>query len=301
MTDDAPRDELVVHVPARLDAVVQRARPSLSRRLVRQMFVEGAVRVNGRPAPKGRRVLPGDRVSLPVVPPLAPEPALDLPVVWEDAYVVAVEKPGGMPSHALDPRQRGTAAAFILARWPETADVGEPLAAGLVHRLDTGTSGLLLAARTPAAWDALRTAFRARRVTKRYLAVVAGEPPAETTVRLALAHEPGARGRMRAARAGERSWPATTHLRCLALLPHGRALVEAEIRTGVTHQVRAHCAALGCPVVGDAVYGGPAAPPLGAGRHALHAADLVVDAALWPTPLRLHSPLPADLRALCSA
>src|SRR5207247_11143367 len=108
----------------------------------------------------------------------APEPALDVPIVHEDEHLVVLDKPGGMPAHALDPRERGTVAAFVLARYPETAGVGDPLAPGLVHRLDTGTSGLLLVARTPEAYRHLREARRTRAVEKRYLALVAGRPPA---------------------------------------------------------------------------------------------------------------------------
>jgi len=285
---------LVVEAPARLDAVVHAA-CGLSRRLVHRLIADGAVRVNGRRAAKGDRVLPGDRVTLPAAAALAPEPELGLAVLHEDAGIAAVEKPGGMPSHALDPRERGTAAAFVLARWPETAAVGDPLAPGLVHRLDTGTSGILLVARTPALFSIVRAAFAARRVEKRYLALVHGRPPARTTVRSPLAHDPADRRRMRPARPGERAWAAETRLETLSA-GGGVALVAATIRTGVTHQVRAHLAALGCPVLGDRIYGGPDAC-LPASRHALHASAILLEAAGLPG-LALESPLPADLAAL---
>src|SRR5438552_2492643 len=107
---------------ARLDAFLHGALPALSRRFVRRLIAEGAVCVNGRPAAKGVRVAPGDRVTLPDLPAsIAPEPQLALPVLHEDDAVVALDKPGGMPGHALDPRQRGTAAAFLLAPYPELA------------------------------------------------------------------------------------------------------------------------------------------------------------------------------------
>src|SRR5262249_23822269 len=164
---------------------------------------------------------------------------------------------GGMPSHALDPGQRGTAAAFVLGRWPETAGVGDALAPGLVHRLDTGTSGLLLAARTPTAHGAIRAALAARAVEKRYLAVVArgaaGAPAGAIAV--PLAHDPQDRGRMIPGRPGLRAWRAETQLRVVAE-SSDRLLVEATIRTGVTHQVRAHLALVGHPVLGDLRYGG---------------------------------------------
>ncbi|HJQ84217.1 MAG TPA: RluA family pseudouridine synthase, partial [Candidatus Binatia bacterium] len=221
-----------------------------------------------------------------------------LPVVHEDASIVVVDKPGGMPAHALDPRQRGTAAAFLLARYPEMADVGEPLAPGLVHRLDTGTSGLLVAARTVEAHAALRAALRARRVEKRYVAVVAGTGPelAGTRVVLPLAHDAGDRRRMIAAAPGLRAWPAETALEVLSSW-RGRTLVRATIRTGVTHQVRAHLAHVGHPVLGDVLYGGPPVA-LPAGRHALHASELSLPHPADGRPLVLASALPPDLRAL---
>jgi 23S rRNA pseudouridine1911/1915/1917 synthase len=280
-------------MPARLDACVRALAPELSRRLVRSLVAEGAVRVNGRPARKGDRVGEGDVVELPAIAPLAPDPDVALAILYEDDAVVAVDKPGGMPAHALDPRQRGTLAGALLARHPELAHVGDPLAAGLVHRLDTGTSGVLLAARTADVHRALRAAFRRHEVTKRYAAIVAGLPRAGMRVDVALAHDPGDRRRMRVARAGDRTWPARTVVGRVEA--HGAlALVDVEIETGVTHQVRVHLAHLGHPIVGDVLYGGPSEPALAAGRHALHARLLAVPS----RGLAIEAPMPADLLAL---
>jgi 23S rRNA pseudouridine1911/1915/1917 synthase len=282
----------------RLDAFVHAARPDLSRRLVRQLIVEGAVRVNGRRASKGARLSAGDRVTLPELPSaMAPEPELGLAVVHEDDQLVVVEKPGGMASHALAAWQRGTAAAFLLGRYPEMRTVGHPLAPGLVHRLDTGTSGLLVAARTAEAHAAVRAALRARAVEKRYLALVRGAAGALEGARIhvALAHAPHDRRRMVPAAPGLRAWPAETILAMLRTTAE-RTLLQATIRTGVTHQVRAHLAHVGHPVLGDALYGGPDVdlPPR---RHALHAAGVTL-----PHPagglLTVESPLPGDLQQL---
>src|SRR6185295_12051315 len=110
----------------RLAAFVEDVLPEASRRLVRRLIAEGAVRVNGRRAAKGHRLRAGDRVTVPSLPrTVAPEPDLALPIVHEDAALVVVVKPGGMPSHALDPRQRGTAAAFLLGRYPEMEAAGD--------------------------------------------------------------------------------------------------------------------------------------------------------------------------------
>lgn len=280
----------------RLDAFLAAALAGLSRRLVRRVIAEGAVRVNGRRAAKGLRLRPGDRVTLPDLPDaLAPEPALALPVLHEDAALAVIDKPGGMPAHALDPRRRGTAAAFVLARWPETADIGDALAPGLIHRLDGGTSGVLVVARTAESFAALRAALAARRIEKRYLAVVAGRAE-DARVDTPLAHDSRDRRRMAAAEPGDRSWPAETEIRVVER-GHERSLVAVTMRTGVTHQIRVHLALTGHPVVGDALYGGPPAA-LPEGRHALHASGITLP---HPTDGRLmdvESPLPEDLGAL---
>jgi 23S rRNA pseudouridine1911/1915/1917 synthase len=286
-------------VGQRLDAIVAAACPGLSRRLVHRLIDEGVVRVNGRPASKGLRLCAGDRVSGLVIPTLHPEPDLPVGIVHEDADLVLLDKPGGLPSHALDPRQRGSVAAFVLGRWPETAGVGDRLAPGLVHRLDTGTSGLLAVARSVATWAALRDAFRARAVTKRYLAVVQGTPPPRLEMRTPLAHDARDRRRMTAAGGLQKRWPAETQLEALAPAVDG-TLVALTMRTGVTHQLRVHCALAGFPVLGDALYGAPH-PALAPGRHALHAAALSLPALGEHAPWTAIAPLPPELRALVRA
>lgn len=281
----------------RLDAFVQRSVPGLSRRLVQRLIAEGDVRVNARRARKGTRLRDGDQVTVPELRGLTPEPALPLAIVYEDPHLVVVDKPGGMPSHALDPRQRGTMAAALLAHYPELVEVGDALAPGLVHRLDGGTSGLLVAARTVAAYDALRATFRAHVVEKRYLALVAAAGEVcGGHINTPLAHDPRDRRRMIAAPPGARAWPAATTVESVTTLA-GRALVAATIRTGVTHQVRVHLALLGHPVLGDLLYGGPPAtlPP---GRHALHATELSLPHPADGRRLVLRSALPVELEAL---
>jgi 23S rRNA pseudouridine1911/1915/1917 synthase len=280
----------------RLDAFLAGSLPELPRRLVRRVIAEGAVRVNGRRAAKGLRLRPGDRVTLPDFRvTLEPEPALPISVLHEDPSLAVLDKPGGMRAHALDPRQRGTAAAFVLARWPETAGVGDPLAPGLVHRLDGGTSGVLVVARTAPAFTALRAALKARTIEKRYLAVVAGAA-ADVRIDTPLAHDTRDRRRMTAARPGERAWPAETQVRVVTA-GRERSLVAVTMRTGVTHQVRVHLALSGYPVLGDTLYGGPACD-LVAGRHALHASAITLPHPDTGTRLTVESPLPEDLRAL---
>src|SRR5262249_12917399 len=169
---------------------------------------------------------------------------------------------------------------------------------GLAHRLDTGTSGLQMAARSARAFGRLRDAFRAGEVTKRYLAVVSGTPPSHAVVVTPLAHDPRDRRRMVPATAGQRAWPARTEV-TLCETRGGIALVTATLRSGVTHQGRAHLAQLGHPGLGDVRYGGPDACLTG-GRPGLHARGVGPGGRLTGLP-RFESELPADLRALLTA
>lgn len=287
------RREVVASGPSeRLDRWLRRELPGLSRRVVHALIDDGSVRLDGRPAAKGTVVQAGTRVTLPATVALAANPALPLTILYEDPWLVAVDKPPGLPSHPLDPRERDTIANALLARFPETA----ALAGGLAHRLDTGTSGVLLAARSAATWAVLRAAFRARAIGKRYLALVAGTAPPQVTVDLPLSHDPADRRRMIATRPGLRSWPARTTVRRLAS-DATTSLVVVDMASGVTHQIRVHLAHVGHPVLGDALYGGPSAA-LAPGRHALHAAELVLPSLDGRAPLIIRSALAPDLERL---
>jgi 23S rRNA pseudouridine1911/1915/1917 synthase len=285
------REVVATGPPERLDRWLRRTLPSLSRRLAHALIEDGSVRIDGRRATKGSVVRAGARIRVPNGLVLAPNPTLTLPVLYEDAWLVAIDKPGGIPSHPLDPRERHTVANFMLARHPETASFG----GGLAHRLDTGTSGVLLAARSPDVWAELREAFRQHAVEKEYAALVAGRAPAERTIDLPLSHDPRDRRRMIAARPGLRSWPAVSVVRRLAG-DDTVSLVAVVMRTGVTHQIRAHLATVGHPVLGDALYGGPVGT-FPAGRHALHATRLSLPALSGCGPRTIQSPLASDLAA----
>jgi len=291
----ANRDTIVVAQHAgRLDVIVQAACPTLSRRLVRRLIDDGVIRVEGRRVARGAHVVAGACISVPALR-LTPEADLAVPIVHVDDEVVVVDKPGGMPGHALDPRQRGTLAAFLAGRFPETAALGDPFSSGLVHRLDTGTSGLQMAARTPDAHARLRAAFRVGELAKTYLAIVHGVAPADMRITMALRHDPRDRRLMTTAPGPGRAWPADTEVVRLATAGD-RSLVEARLQSGVTHQVRVHLAARGHPIVGDGLYGGTT-EALPSGRHALHASRIVPGGQVGDLP-SFESPLPADLRAL---
>src|SRR5207302_2445793 len=154
---------------------------------------EGRVRIDGRRAPKGAPVAGGARIAVQRPPPdqPAPQPELPIRIVHADAHVVVADKPAGMPSHPLKPGEKGTAANALVGRFPELAAVGPASReGGLVHRLDTDTSGLLLAARTEAAHAMLRAQFAERSMEKGYLALVAGEIHAGGEIDVPLLHDP---------------------------------------------------------------------------------------------------------------
>ncbi len=284
----------------RLDKVVSRLF-GVSRARAMDWIAEGRVKVDGLRGPKAQQVGPGARIAIELPPSDAPVPQPDLPVrvVHADAHVVVIEKPAGMPSHPLKPGELGTAANALVARFPELATIGPAREGGLVHRLDTDTSGLLLAARTEAAHANLRAQFTARTIEKGYLALVAGELHAGGEIDLPLAHDPRDSRRVRAA--SDPEWaamhdarPALTRFSPIERRG-GFTLLDVEIATGVLHQIRAHLAFIGHPLAGDALYEGPSLPSLQ--RHFLHASRLGFS---HPDGTRasFSSALPADLRAI---
>ena len=268
----------------------------LPRARVKELLERGAVRIGGRPPRKGDRTVAGARVEVTLTdedPRPVPQPELPLSVIHLDPQLVAVDKPAGVPSHPLQPGERGTAVNALVARHPECVDASaDPREGGLVHRLDTLTSGALLAARTAEAWRALREAFSGRQVDKRYLAVVTGPVADEGEIDLPLRHrgdhvEPAMAG-------GGRE--ALTDFRVLSRAADA-SLLEVRIHTGVLHQIRAHLAAIGAPVLGDTDYGGRPLP--GLDRFFLHAARLGFSHPATGSRLEITAPLPDELhRAL---
>ena len=300
-----PEREVPIGGPAeRLDKVVSRLY-GVSRSRAMEWIAEGRVKINGLRAAKGSPVGGGAKLFVNLPPPDAPVPQPDLPlrIVHADAFVIVADKPAGMPSHPLKPGETGTAANGLVGRFPELVLVGpSQREGGLVHRLDTDTSGLLLAARTNGAHQALRAQFTARTVEKGYLALVAGEIHAGGEIDLPLAHDPSDSRRVRAA--SDPEWaavhgarPALTRFQPLERRG-GFTLLDVEIATGVLHQIRAHLAFIGHPLAGDALYGGPPLP--GLGRHFLHAARLAFTHPEGGRP-RFQSPLPAGLQSILDA
>lgn len=284
----------------RLDVVVGEVL-GLSRARVKSLFENGAVRVDGRRPSKGDRATGGSRVEVELTedaPALVPQPSSSLPLLYEDAWLVALDKPAGMPSHPLKPGETGTAANALVARFPEVAEASEDVReGGLVHRLDIETSGVLLAARDRQTWTAVRRLFGERAVDKRYWALVAGPVADEGAIELPLRHKGEARVEP-ALDGGEPGREALSQFRVLRRAGE-LAVVEVRILTGVLHQVRAHLAAIGAPVVGDALYGGRPLP--GLTRFFLHARALRLVHPRTQAALRIESPLAPELERALAA
>ncbi len=283
----------------RLDRVVAMV-AGCSRSQAAALVDAGDVQVGGRAVTaRSHRVVEGD--ALEVAAPdrstdelLAPDPTVDVPLVYEDPDLLVVDKPGGLVVHPGAGQHAGTLVHGLLARSPGIRAVGQADRPGIVHRLDKGTSGLLLVARSQPAYDALVAMLAARRVARRYRALVWGAVDSPTGMVDAPVGR-GARDRTRMAVTltgkdartryevvGGFTDPVTvTELRCT-------------LETGRTHQIRVHMASIGHPVVGDARYGGRRAS-LPSPRPWLHAEHLALEHPVSGEPLVFDSPLPAEL------
>ncbi len=300
----------------RLDKLLVQKVPGLGRAGAKRLFAEGRVRVisgdRSHKAAKGDLAGAGDVLEIDLVEgsggaAAVPDREAPLHVLLETAQVVVLDKPAGQPTAPLDPGERGTLANALLARYPETAGIGfssrEP---GLCHRLDTGTSGLVLAARTEAAFTTLTTALKEGRLDKRYLVVCdAVDLPESGTIDIPLAPHPKDRRRVYpcvhprdVARLAPR--PATTTYQTLRVRGPW-ALVEVKAPKAARHQIRAHFAAIEHPIAGDVLYGGPPLPGGGTGegaRHALHAHRIVWKGDATVPAFAIESPLPPELAGL---
>ena len=284
----------------RLDRVVALL-TGLPRARVAELVAAGKVSVDGRPATgRAARVVAGATVEV-EVPDAAedddvvrPDPSVEVQVLHEDDAVIVVDKPAGLVVHPGAGHRDGTLVGGLLARFPELAGVGDPARPGVVHRLDRGTSGLLVVARTPAAYDDLVVQLAERTVERRYAAVVLGVPaPPSGVVDAPIGRSPRDPTRMAVAATGR---PARTHYRVEQAfeLPVAAARLVCRLETGRTHQVRVHLSAIGHPVVGDARYGGDR-PTLPAPRPCLHAARLGFRHPSTGEAVAFESPLPDDI------
>lgn len=273
-------------VNKRLDVAVAERLSEFSRSFIGKLIEQGEVLVNKQPSKPGYKLRPADKVEITAnIRKLKREPSITLPVLYEDDDCIVINKPAGVLTHskgAFNPE--GTVASFIRSRL-QGMD-GER--AGIVHRLDRQTSGVIITAKHPAALSWLQRQFAARKVKKRYLAIVGGNVKLdEAVIDMPIERSPKQPKTFQAAATGK---PAVTMFRVLRRFDDG-ALLELFPRTGRTHQIRVHLKQIGHPIIGDTVYGGkPAA------RLLLHAETLELT---LPSRVRkeFKAPLPPEFKA----
>ena len=276
----------------RLDAVVA-ARLGVPRAEVQRAILAGSVLVDGVTRPKDHRLAGGERIEVDLAPASGLEPeGPPLELAWSDEHLAVVRKPAGLPTHPSANRRSGTVVNRLLGMGLPLAPRGGPLRPGIVHRLDSGTSGLLVVALDDPTHEALAGLFERHGADRRYLALVRGvvdhdrfevdAPLARTGARIRV-DATGGRDAATAFEARERFARAT--------------LLEAAPRTGRTHQIRVHLSAVGHPILGDARYGGGGdeAKRLGLTRPFLHAWRIAFDHPSTGERLELQDPLPDDL------
>ena len=274
---------------------------SLPRATVAALVTDGRVRINGAAVTaRSRRVAEGDvlDVEVPdaVTPELEGDAGVDIPVTFEDDFVVVVDKPAGLVVHPGAGTTAATLVHGLVARYPDLAAQPWPDRArpGIVHRLDKGTSGLLVVARTPAAGEHLSAQLKMHSVERRYYALVHGIVEANAgTIDAPIGRSARDRTRMAVSAAGRE---ARTHYTVLERIEGANArwtMVECKLDTGRTHQIRVHLSAIGHPVAGDARYRG--GKPTGLTRPFLHAHALAFDHPDSDERMSFTSPLPGDL------
>lgn len=284
----------------RLDRWAAERIPELSRSRAAQLIAQGCIRVNGAVRKANYRMRPGDAVEIliPALPPGRDLPeAIPLEILFEDDHLVVLNKSPGRVVHPAPGHFSGTLVNALLFHFPNLAGVGAERRPGIVHRLDRDTSGVLVVAKNDAAHQHLSDQFKRRSVRKTYLALVCGTPRADAgVINLPIGRHPTDRKRMsiasRRPRTAETSWRVRERLK-------GGALLEIDLKTGRTHQIRVHCAAMQHPVWGDPVYGGRKCgdlqPPVA--RQMLHAWRLQFTHPADGTSVEMEAPLSADMAA----
>jgi 23S rRNA pseudouridine1911/1915/1917 synthase len=266
------------------------AEPFGSRARAQSLIESGRVRVDGQARPKRHALTGGERISVQEADPAVAVPVTDVPyeIAFEDGHLLVVDKPAGVVVHPARGHRTGTLAQALAARG---AEGGEPWRAGIVHRLDRDTSGLLVVAKDAAVHRALKALLAARRLRREYQALVAGHPEARTgTLDAPIGRHRRDRVLMSIDTDGPRE--ARTHFELERQLP-AAALLRVTLETGRTHQIRVHLAAIGHPVCGDPQYG--IAGEYGLARQFLHAARLAFEHPVTGASVDVRSALPADL------
>ncbi len=284
----------------RLDKlVVEHIGDSLSRAQVQAMIKEGKVTVNGAQVKSGVKLKGGEQISVTIVTrevSEAVEPEnIPLSVIYDDPDFAVIDKPAGMTVHPGVGNEKSTLVSAILSRWPDIAKMNiVEKRVGIVHRLDKDTSGLIVIAKNDAARLKLQAQFQSRTVSKIYLALLEKMPATLTgRIEAPIARDPNQRKRMAVMRGGK---PAITEYQVIDHHFIGdQALVKVTLHTGRTHQIRVHMAFIGCPIVGDTVYGFRK-QRIKLKRQFLHAAELALDHPVTGKRLEFKSPLPPGLQ-----
>jgi len=297
-------DEITVHfqydetTAGRLDKFLVRCLPEFSRSRLQGLIKDGLVQVNGNVVTKaGQPLDPGNRVQV-AIP--APQPvdlvAEDIPlnVVFENDALMVIDKPAGMVVHPAVGHSQGTLVNAVLGHDPDLEGVGGEQRPGIVHRLDKDTSGLILVAKNDHALRWLQDQFRLRKVRKLYTALADGHPPTPTgRIEAAIGRDPSLRKQM-AIVPDQKGRAAASEYRVVESFPN-HTLFEVYPETGRTHQIRLHLAFIGCPIVGDTLYGRKR-PSLPLERQFLHAGKLTILLPGEKEPRTFEAPLPGDLQ-----
>jgi 23S rRNA pseudouridine1911/1915/1917 synthase len=290
---------------ARLDRYLAQVLPAISRSQIQRMIKEGLVQVDGHPAKSNLTLKSGQKVALdipePITPAVMPE-ALPLPILYQDQDVLVIDKPAGMVVHPAAGHSSGTVVNALLHHVDDLSGIGGEKRPGIVHRLDRGTSGLMIVAKNDAAHAELSRQFHDREVEKEYIVLVWGVVQAGRRIDEPIGRDPVNRKKMTAK--ARHSREAVT--RIVRTESFGRGvltLARVAIHTGRTHQIRVHLSAIGHPVVGDALYGGVRRRIPGdlravgrLERPFLHATRLVFTHPADGRRMEFESPIPEDLQ-----
>ena len=289
----------------RIDRYLTGVLPGQSRSHVQRLIKDGKVRIADEDVRPNRLVRAGDTIVVDIPEPVSAVPQaedLDVDIVYQDADVIVVNKPAGMVVHPAAGHAQGTLVNALLHQVNDLSGIGGEIRPGIVHRLDRGTSGLMVVAKNDQAHAELARQFHDREVEKEYVALVWGVVQAGKRIDLPIGRDPADRKKMSARARRARS--AATRITAALQMP-GVTLVHVAIATGRTHQIRVHLSEIGHPIVGDAVYGGQRRrvggdlrPVLTLDRPFLHAGRLVFHHPADGRKMEFEAPLPADLRSV---
>jgi 23S rRNA pseudouridine1911/1915/1917 synthase len=297
----------------RLDLLVSSRIAACSRAVASDLIRRGAIKVQGSEKKPGYRVRPGDEISGRIPSPepmeLVPEP-IKIDILYEDKHLIVVNKQPGLVVHPAPGHSSGTLVHGLLYHCPDLEGIGGEIRPGIVHRLDKDTSGTLVVAKNAVALQHLAGQFKSRKIKKDYLALVHGEMQADSgTISLPVGRHPTDRKRMstasRKSRGAETTWQVKERFR-------SATMIDINLKTGRTHQIRVHCAAIGHPIVGDTVYGSRGARKTVAKsndlsdifgavtRQMLHARHLEFVHPGTETTVKFEAPVPQDMQELIS-